>query len=148
MVFQYLTFGVVSRTLAIDFGLKRTGLAISDPLDMIANGLDTVETKELLDRLEVIDENTEFQSIVVGEPKRMNGEHSDVERNIQLFIAALKSKFPDKIVHRFDERFTSKMAAQTMIQSGIGRSKRKEKGIVDKISATLILQEFLNSQKT
>ena len=134
----------VSRIIAIDFGLKRTGLAITDPLGLIANGLDTVESRLLMDRLKSIQSQTPFDVIVVGQPKRMNGQASDIEQNILWFIEALEKEFPNHRIERMDERFTSKLATQAMLQSGIGKKRRAEKGLVDKVSATILLQDYLN----
>ncbi|GAB5539109.1 MAG: Holliday junction resolvase RuvX [Salibacteraceae bacterium] len=136
----------MSRIVAIDFGVSRTGLAISDPLGIIANGLETVSTRDVMSVLQRIDGEMPFDQIVVGEPKRMSGEPSLVEGNIRHFMEALKQKFPSKQLHRFDERFTSKIAMQTMIDMGSSKRQRADKGNIDKISATLILQEFLNQK--
>lgn len=138
------TFAAVKRTLALDFGMKRCGLAISDPLGMIANGLETEPTVSLMNRLRKIDSEQGFETIVVGKPTRMNGEDSAVEHNIKLFIEAFVKVFPTKIVARHDERFTSKMALDAMIAGGATKSQRKVKGNIDKVSATIILQEYLN----
>jgi putative holliday junction resolvase len=138
------TFAAMSRILAIDFGMKRTGLAISDPLKMIANGLDTVPTVELMGRLHAICKEKPFDCVVVGLPKRMDGSESAIEQNIKLFVESLAKEFPDLRIDRLDERFTSKIAMQTMLAMGTKRSDRREKGNVDKISATLLLQEYLN----
>lgn len=135
------------RTVAIDFGMKRCGIAISDPLGMIANGLETVETTHVMSKLEHLKSESGFDTLVVGKPKRMNGDDSLVEPNIKLFVEALEKKFQGVIVKRFDERFTSKIAAQTMISAGSTKSQRREKGTIDKISATLILQDYLNTQQ-
>jgi putative Holliday junction resolvase len=135
------------RTVAIDFGMKRCGIAISDPLGMIANGLETVETTHVMSKLEQLKSESGFDTLVVGKPTRMNGDDSLVEPNIKLFVEALEKKFQGVIVKRFDERFTSKIAAQTMISAGSTKSQRREKGTIDKISATLILQDYLNTQQ-
>ena len=136
----------MSRTLAIDFGMKRTGLAISDPMGMIANGLDTVLTIELMDRLKTIRSNEGFDTVVIGKPTRMSGEDSLIEPNIKLFIEALGKVFDGLRIERLDERFTSKIAAKTMLNNGSKKSDRRIKGNIDKISATLILQDYLNTQ--
>ena len=132
------------RTLAIDFGMKRTGLAISDPLGMIANGLETLATDKLMDGLRLLNQKKPFERVVIGHPKRMSGEDSAVEQNILLFIENFKKVFPSVLVDRLDEHFTSKIAMQTMISAGSKRSDRRDKGNIDKISATLLLQEYLN----
>lgn len=126
--------------------MKRTGLAISDPLGMIANGLDTVSTHELMGKLKELKSNQGFDTVVIGHPKRMSGEDSLIEPNIKLFIEALEKIFLRIQIVRFDERFTSKIASQTMLNNGATKSQRKVKGSIDKISATLILQDYLNTQ--
>ncbi len=136
----------MSRTLAIDFGMKRTGLALSDPLGMIANGLNTVSTHELMGKLKQLKSEQGFNTVVLGQPKRMSGEDSLIEPNIKLFIEALEKVFSDLRIVRFDERFTSKIATQTMLTNGSTKSQRREKGNIDKISATIILQDYLNTQ--
>lgn len=134
------------RIAAIDFGTKRTGVAISDPLCMIANGLETAETKQLLPVLQALYQSHTYETLVIGEPKRMDGSASQVEVGIMEFIEKFRSAMPHVRVDRIDERFTSKIAMQTMVAAGSKRSQRREKGNVDKISATLILQEYLNKQ--
>jgi len=146
-VFSYNYIYHMIRIVAIDFGMKRCGISISDPLGMIANGLDTVETSEVMSKLELLKKESGFDTIVVGKPKRMNGDDSLVEPNIKLFVEALEKKFEGINLKRFDERFTSKIAAQTMISAGSTKSQRREKGTIDKISATLILQEYLNTKQ-
>lgn len=135
----------MGRTLAIDYGTRRCGLAISDPMGMIANGLPTSETDQLFARLEALDQDPGFDGIVIGLPLMHSGEVSEVEGEIQKAIAKLQQRFPGKTIHRFDERFTSKIAMQTMITAGATKKQRRKKGNVDKVSATLILQEYLNS---
>jgi len=131
--------------IAIDFGTKRTGIAATDPLQIVASGLTTIPTQEvipfLLDYLKTHDVST----CVLGQPKRHDGSFSEVEEEIKKFISALEKKIPSLKVERHDERFTSKMAFQTLLDSGIGKKKRQDKGLIDKISATLILQSYLES---
>lgn len=136
----------MARIAAIDYGAKRTGIAISDPLGMIANGLDTAETVNLLTVLKNLHASQGFERLVVGQPKRMDGSASDIEASIASFIEKFRSALPEVQVDRMDERFTSKIAMQTMLQNGSKRSDRRQKGNVDKISATLILQDYLNTQ--
>lgn len=133
----------MGRLLAIDFGEKRTGIAVTDELQIIASGLTTVETPELLTFLaEYIDkENVEL--FIVGKPKQMNNEESESETHIQPFLEKLSKKFPNIPIHREDERFTSKMAFQTMIDSGLKKKQRRNKALIDEISATIILQSYL-----
>lgn len=133
----------MARILAIDFGTKRTGIAVTDELQLIASGLTTVETKKLMVFLKnyVATENVEL--FLVGEPKRMNDTPSDVEVHISAFIKKLNKEIPEVPVQRADERFTSKMAFQTMIDSGLKKKQRRNKALLDEISATIILQEYL-----
>lgn len=130
--------------VALDFGKKRTGIAITDPLQLIASGLTTVETKDLISFLKDYCSKTSVETFVVGLPKQMNNQPSESEQLIQPFLKTLKNTFPNTCVEREDERFTSKMAFQTMIDSGMKKKKRQDKAIVDEISATLILQTYLN----
>ena len=134
----------MGRILALDFGKKRTGIAVTDPLQIIASGLDTVETKQLLTYLNDYISKEEVDIFVVGLPKQMNNQPSDSEQLIQPFIKKLKNAFPNIPIEREDERFTSKLAFQSMIDSGMKKKQRQNKAIIDKISATLILQSFLN----
>jgi putative Holliday junction resolvase len=133
------------RILAIDYGQKRSGIAISDPLRIIASGLTTVETPKLISFLRDYFSQEEVNLIVVGLPKRMNNTASESEPAILNFIEDLKRSFSGLEIVRYDERFTSKMATQAMISGGMRKSKRREKGMIDKISATLILQGFMDS---
>lgn len=137
----------MSRILAIDFGVKRTGIAVTDELQIIASGLTTVPTDELLSFLENYFNEENVELVIVGEPKRMNNENSAVESSILEFINKFETKFSDIPLQRVDERFTSKMAFQTMIDGGLKRKQRKDKGLIDKISATIILQSYLYYQK-
>ncbi|MGM0635164.1 MAG: Holliday junction resolvase RuvX [Bacteroidota bacterium] len=133
----------MGRILAIDFGLKRTGLAVSDELKMIASGLQTVSSTELMNFLENYIPKEHVETVVVGQPKNTDGSFSAIERNIQLFIEEFRVKFPKVDVQRVDERFTSKMAFQTMIDSGLKKKQRQNKGMVDEVSATIILQSYM-----
>ncbi|GGF80505.1 Holliday junction resolvase RuvX [Wenyingzhuangia marina] len=134
----------MSKILAFDYGTVRTGLAETDDLKMMAFGLDTIPTKEIFSYLNQYLKQNTVELFVIGKPKQMNGLESESEVYIKEFIKKLDSTYHIPIV-RFDERFTSKMAFDTMIASGIGKKKRQNKGLVDKISATIILQEFLQS---
>ena len=138
---------ILSRILAIDFGEKRTGIAVTDELQIIASGLTTVPTNELLSFLENYFNEEDVELVIVGEPKRMNNENSAVESSILEFIKKFETKFSNIPLQRVDERFTSKMAFQTMIDGGLKRKQRKDKGLIDKISATIILQSYLYYQK-
>lgn len=133
----------MARILAIDYGAKRCGIAVTDESKIIASGLTTVDTKELLGWLQDYVAAEEVELFVVGEPKRMHGEASESEKLIQPFLEKLSKILPNIPVKRIDERFTSKMAFDTMIASGISKKKRRDKKLVDQISATIILQDYL-----
>lgn len=136
----------MSRILAIDYGKVRTGIAVTDELQIIASGLTTVATKELIAFLKdyVIKEKVEL--FLVGEPKQLNNTPSESEALISPFLEKLYKAFPGIPVKRVDERFTSKIAFQTMIDSGLNKKQRKNKALIDEISATLILQSYLYSK--
>jgi putative Holliday junction resolvase len=135
----------MARILALDFGTKRTGIAITDEMQIIASGLTTVATKELIEFLKkyISEENVEL--FIVGEPKQMNYEASESEESIAKFLVKLEKAIPQIPVKRVDERFTSKMAFQTMIDSGLKKKQRKDKALIDEISATIILQSYLQN---
>ena len=133
----------MSRILAIDYGQKRTGIAVTDTLQMIANGLATVETKELEKFIVDYVAKEDVSVIVVGKPTQMNGEDSENMKRIEPFFNRLKKLFPEKEITYYDERFTSVLAHQTMLQSGIGKKARQNKALVDKISATIILEDYV-----
>ncbi len=135
----------MGRILAIDYGTKRTGLAVTDPMQIIASGLTTVETNELIQYLKIYIEDEDVEKFVVGEPKQMDNTTSESEVHIQKFLEKLQKEIPQIPVVRVDERFTSKMAFQTMIDSGLKKKQRQNKALVDEISATLILQSYLAS---
>ncbi|CEN46062.1 Holliday junction resolvase RuvX [Capnocytophaga canis] len=132
------------RILAIDYGVKRCGIAVTDPMQIIASGLTTVATNELLQFLKKYINEENVREIIVGKPKRMNNEDSDIEALILNFIKKLTTEFPELTILREDERFTSKMAFQTMIDSGMKKKQRQNKELIDEISATIILQSYLN----
>lgn len=127
----------------MDYGSKRTGLAVTDGDRIIAGGLDTVPTHTLLAFLKDYLQKEKVDVIVIGKPKRLHNEASDIEKQITLFIRQLTKVFPDLPVDRHDERFTSKMAFQTMIDAGLKKEARRDKELVDKISATIILQSYM-----
>lgn len=133
----------MGRILAIDFGEKRTGLAITDELQLIASGLTTVDTKNLMAFLIEYTSKENVELFIVGKPLQMNHTDSESEKYILKFLTSLKNQFTNIPVIRIDERFTSKMAFQTMIDSGLKKKQRKNKGLVDQISATIILQSYL-----
>lgn len=132
---------MMARIMALDYGKKRTGVAVSDPMQMIASGLETVETRLLIPFLKQYFLKERVEALVIGEPN--NREVSENELNIQSFILELKNNFPDLPVLRMDERFTSKMALYEIKNSGLKKKDRREKSLVDKISATLILRDYL-----
>lgn len=136
----------MGRILALDYGKVRTGIAITDELQIIASGLTTVATKELIEYLAAYLENENIDLFVVGLPKQMNNEPSESEALIIPFLKKLKAKFPQIPIERIDERFTSKMALQTMIDSGLNKKQRQSKALIDQISATIILQTYLSSR--
>ena len=135
----------MGRILAIDYGTKRTGLAVTDEMQIIASGLTTVDTKELIVFLKNYITTENVEKFVVGLPKQMDNTASESEVYIQKFLRNLAKSIPDIPVERVDERFTSKMAFQTMIDSGLKKKQRQNKALVDEISATLILQSYLSS---
>ncbi len=134
----------MARLMAIDYGSKRVGIAVTDPLKIIATGLTTVHSKDVIEFLKTYISKEEVECIIVGEPKRMNNEPSDSARFIEPFVIHLKRTFPEIKIERMDERFTSKMAFQTMIDSGLKKKARQNKELVDEISATIILQSYMN----
>jgi putative Holliday junction resolvase len=136
----------MARILAIDYGLKRTGIAVTDALQIIASGLTTVATKDIFKFLKDYISQEQVELFLVGEPKQMDNTASESEALILPFIAKLEKQFPAVPIKRVDERFTSKMAFQTMIDSGLKKNQRKNKALVDEISATLILQSYLYSK--
>ena len=137
----------MARILAIDYGQKRIGIAATDPLQMIANGLTTVETPKIYTFLTEYFTREEVETIVVGFPKTLSNEPAEVTRLINPFVEKLRKLYPDKKIELIDERFTSKMAFQTMIDSGISKKARQNKALIDQISATIILQNYLESIK-
>lgn len=136
----------MGQILAIDYGKKRCGLAATDDLQMIASGLDTVETLFLIEYLKKYFSQNEVETIVLGLPIDLKGNISEVENDISKFIENFKQEFPSVRVERFDERFTSKIASYFISQSGKNKKQRQEKGLIDKVSATLILQQYLEQK--
>ncbi len=136
----------MGRVLALDYGTKRTGIAVSDSLKMIANGLETVPTHTLIDFLENYCQKEIVDVIVIGKPTQTNGKDSDTMGHIKGLVKRLKMKFPNKKFVYEDERFTSVLAQQTIRESGISKKARQNKSLVDKISATIILQSYLSKQ--
>ncbi len=137
----------MARILAIDYGTKRTGLAVSDPLQIIASGLETVATEELFDFLENYLAAEEVEAIVVGEPLHPDGRPAQIHHLVVGFVRKLKKLFPTVEVFMQDERFTSEEAKRVIMESGARRKKRRNKALVDKVSAVLILQEFMEGRR-
>lgn len=137
----------MGRVLAIDYGLKRTGIAVTDPLRIIATPLETVPTKDLLMFLKNYVSREPVDEFVVGMPKTLKNQDSEIAPMVRKFVHILKETFPSKPVAEVDERFTSSMAQRAMIEGGMKKKDRQVKGNVDKISATLILQSFLDTAK-
>jgi putative holliday junction resolvase len=135
----------LGRILAIDYGKKRVGLAVTDPLKIIANSIKTVNTTEIWQFLEDYTHREEVECIVVGYPTQMNNQPSESVIYINPFIEKLKIKYPQLKIELYDERFTSKLAFQTMIEGGVKKKNRQNKGMIDAISATIILQSYLES---
>ncbi len=134
---------LMGRILAIDYGKKRTGIAVTDPMQIIASGLCTVATRELQAWLKEYLKKEEVSTIVVGEPKQMDYTDSELGAVISNFAQGLRTAYPDILIERVDERFTSKMAFQTMIDSGLKKKQRRNKALVDEIAATIILQSYM-----
>lgn len=135
----------MGRILAIDYGQKRCGIAVTDPCRIIANGLKTVPAQQLIQFIVDYMKNEQVDIIVIGEPKDMHNRPSDSTRFIKPFVENLKKVLPNADIRFFDERFTSVIAHQTMIDAGLGKKRRQDKGLVDTISATLILQSFMKT---
>jgi putative Holliday junction resolvase len=135
------------RILAIDYGKKRTGIAVTDPMRIIATALETVPSHKLLKFLQSYLQKESVDEFVVGLPKTLSNEDSENAGRVRQFVEKLKIAFPEKKIHLVDERFTSSMAKQAMIDGGMKKKDRREKGNVDKISAVIILQDFLASMR-
>jgi putative Holliday junction resolvase len=138
----------MGRILAIDYGRKRTGIAVTDPGGMIASPLTTVATHELMDYLKKYIAAEDVECLVVGEPRQMDYSASEAEKFITPFIRHFSKAFPGLAIRRVDERFTSKMASEVIAGSGIGRKARRDKSLVDKVSAAIILQTYLEMNPT
>ncbi len=137
----------MGRILALDYGGKRTGIAVTDPLRIIANSLTTVPTAELRAFLAKYFAANDVDTIVVGMPRQMDGTPSETYTNIAPLVDELRRAYPEKTVELFDERFTSRLAMRSMIDGGVPKMKRREKGLVDRISATIILQGYMESKR-
>ena len=137
----------MSRILAFDYGTKRIGIATTDPLQIIATGLETVHSKDIIEYLKKYLGREQVEQFVVGEPKQMDGSQSLSAQHVKGFITLLKKNFPSIPVDTIDERFTSKMASSVIAQSGLKKKDRQSKELVDTISATIILQSYLERKK-
>jgi len=133
--------------MAIDYGGKRTGIAVTDEMQIIASGLTTVETKVLFPFLDNYLKTEKVAKIIVGEPKRLNNEASSIAAEINKFVEKLKSLYPGIDIVRIDERFTSKIAFQAMIDGGLKKKQRQNKALIDEIAATILLQDYMNSNR-
>jgi putative Holliday junction resolvase len=132
------------RILAIDYGIKRTGIAVTDDFQIIASGLTTIPSETAIAFLKEYFSKENVAKVLIGEPKQMNGQPSESTEIIEKFVSKFKLEFPGMQVERSDERFTSKMAFQTMIDSGLKKKQRQNKGLVDEIAATIMLQDYLS----
>ena len=137
----------MARILSIDYGKKRTGLAVTDPLQIIAGGLATVSTSELFDYLQAYIAREEVERIVIGEPRQPNGLPSENLQRVQQFVNRWRKAVPQIPIDFYDERFTSVLAHQAMIEGGLKKKARQDKALVDEISATIILQDYMRSKK-
>jgi putative Holliday junction resolvase len=137
----------MGRLMAVDYGAKRIGLAVSDPLQIIATALETVSPKDIFDYLKVYEQKEGIEAFVVGMPKQLNNTDSSNAPLVKKFVKQLQLQFPDKVIHLADERFTSSMALQAMIAGGMKKKDRRNKANVDKVSAVIILQSFMESIK-
>lgn len=133
----------MARILAIDYGIKRTGIAVTDELQIIASGLTTVPSEAAIVFLKDYFSKENVAKVLIGEPKQMDGTPSESTPVIEKFVVDFKIAFPEMPIVRVDERFTSKMAFQTMIDSGLNKKQRQNKGLVDEIAATILLQDYL-----
>lgn len=131
------------RILAIDYGTKRCGIAVTDPGKIIATGLTTVHSKDIIDWLRKYMEKEAVETIVVGDPKDLRGNPTDATKHANGFVSLLKKTFPGLHISRIDERFTSKMASQTIFDSGLKKKDRQNKELIDEVSATILLQHYL-----
>ncbi|PPZ91523.1 Holliday junction resolvase RuvX [Cloacibacterium normanense] len=137
----------MSQVVAIDYGKVRCGIAVTDDMQLIASALTTVETKNIFSFLEKYFSENKVETLVIGLPTDLKGNLSEIETDILKFIEKVKELFPEVEIHRFDERFTSKMASFFISQSGKNKKQRQEKALIDKVSATIILQNFLEQKQ-
>ena len=132
------------RILAIDYGFKRTGIAVTDEMQLIASGLTTVSSGDAINFLRDYFAKEKVERVIIGDPKQMNGQPSESAPLVEAFIAKFQSQFPDMQLERADERFTSKMAFHTMVAGGLKKKQRQDKALIDEISATILLQDYLS----
>ncbi len=137
----------MARILSIDYGKKRTGLAVTDPLQIIAGGLATVATSELFEYLQAYIAREEVERIVIGEPRQPNGQPSENLPRVQQFVNRWRKAMPQIPIEFYDERFTSVLAHQAMLDGGLRKKARQDKALVDEISATIILQDYMRSKR-
>lgn len=137
----------MSRIVAIDYGKKRTGIAVTDPMQIIASGLTTVPTNELLAFILNYVKEESVERIIIGLPKQMNNEDSENAQRVRMFTGTLKKQLPDMLVEFVDERFTSVLAHRTMLEAGLKKKDRQNKALVDEVSATIILQSYMESKR-
>lgn len=137
----------MARILAIDYGLKRTGIAITDEMQLIASGLTTIPSETVLAFLKDYFSKEKVEKVIIGEPKQMDGTPSESAVIIEKFIVLFQKEFPQMPLDRVDERFTSKMAFQTMLDSGLKKNQRKNKALIDEIAATIMLQDYLQYKR-
>jgi len=137
----------MGRLLSIDYGLKRVGIAVSDPLKIIATGLKTVENKELFDFLKAYTIENEVEAFIVGDPANLDDTPTHLTEPVNKLIEKLTKQFPDIPIHRVNEQFSSKRAMQSLIQSGVRKKNRRNKALLDEVSATIILQDFMYEQE-
>jgi len=137
----------MARVLALDIGLKRTGIAVTDDFQLIASGLTTIETPQLISFLQKYLAQEKVVAFVIGEPKQLDGSPSESDAIVRAVASSIQTHFPDVPQRWIDERFTSKMASQSMLAGGMKKKQRQNKGTVDEIAATILLQDYLNRKK-
>lgn len=138
----------MSKYLGVDFGLKRIGLSITDQEKIFAFPLTTIEFDNAFNFFKDLFFKEEVSKVIIGYPKRLSGVDSDIESSIKIFITKFKKQFPEIEIERFDERFTSKLASKVIVSSGLGKKKRSDKSLIDKVSAAIILQDYLTYNKS
>lgn len=137
----------MGRIMAIDYGTKRVGIAVTDPNKIIATALDTVHSKDIIAYLQTYFKTNEVECVVIGEPRQMDNTASEVTPQVEQFVALFRKSFPEMKIERFDERFTSKMAQQAILMSGLKKMDRRNKSLIDQTSAVIILQSYMNANQ-